>query len=688
VLGFLSAIDIAFAMNAVMQGVFCAIWLVGSWVFGDVRRAALHWSAFAGFSTLSFLAVIMALHQQVSLPAEHLRALGNLFGLAAMLSLHRGVRLFVSAPLPNGAHALAFIIVLVVSWLGLTPEHAALRVSVNAIVLAAIALSIAADLYRYGRDVVRQRHTWLLALPLVAAAVGFASWGVRALWLAQSLAPAMISDNSVSLVSAIAFMVIALTFHATLFGLVFGRIILDLRYRSHHDGLTGLLNRRAMEEVLLAQMQRSRRTGEPFTLLMLDLDHFKAVNDCHGHAAGDRALKHTAAALKAELRELDAVSRFGGEEFLVLMPGATVDTAFPVAERLRTALISHPPSIDGATVLLSASIGIAQWREPAEELSRLLMRADAALYQAKLRGRDCVAVDSLDNESIAHLDRASLPRAEQPTFDGGLVAALRDKPRDAFGLLSWRVNTAAIVALVSMSGVAWGATIYQAGSMDDMAMGLGQIGYRIDGAMGVVEFLSMWSTMMAAMMLPTIVPMVLSHHAAALRRRESPLSTPAFVVGYMLVWSAIGVAVWTAYWAVERWGADAGHSEWPVILAGAVLVFAGAYQFTPWKQRWAGICRSPQTFVLIHSSSHGMRHPLWTGLMHGAYCLGCCCAAMLVLVVVGLTNIPAMAMLFVLFFLEKNWKHGRAVATAAGIGMIVLGVTVLAYPPVLAAISN
>ena len=193
---------------------------------------------------------------------------------------------------------------------------------------------------------------------------------------------------------------------------------------------------------------------------------------------------------------------------------------------------------------------------------------------------------------------------------------------------------------------------------------------------------------MAAMMLPTIVPMVLSHHAAALRRRKSPLSTPAFVVGYMLVWSAIGVAVWTAYWAVERWGGDAGHSKWPVILAGAVLVFAGAYQFTPWKQRWAGICRRPQTFVLIHGSSRGMRHPLWTGLMHGAYCLGCCCAAMLVLVVVGVTNIPAMAMLFVLFFLEKNWKHGRAVANAAGIGMIVLGVTVLAYPPVLAAISN
>jgi diguanylate cyclase (GGDEF)-like protein len=399
----LSTTDIAFAMNALMQGVFCGIWLLGSWVIGDVRRAALHWSAFAGLSTLSFLALIVAMHQQVPLPAEYLRALANLLGLAAMLALHRGVRLFIDAPLPTGAHALVVVIVLVVSWLGLTPAHAALRVSVNAAVLALITLSITVDLYRYGRDVARRRHSWLLVVPLVAAAAGFSLRGVRALWRAQSVTPEMITDSTVNLVSAIVYMVIALTFHATLIGLVFGRLLADLRHRSRHDGLTGLLNRRAMEEMLLAQVQRSRRTGEPFAVLMLDLDHFKSINDRHGHAAGDRALKHTAAVLKAELREVDAVGRFGGEEFLVLMPGATVETALPVAERLRSALVTDALRVEGATLLVSASIGIAQWREPAEEPSRLVMRADAALYRAKLRGRDCVVVDAADTESIARL---------------------------------------------------------------------------------------------------------------------------------------------------------------------------------------------------------------------------------------------------------------------------------------------
>ena len=111
----LSATDIAFTMIAVMQVVFCGIWLLGSWVIGDVRRAALHWSAFAGLSTLSFVALVVALHQPVPLPAEYLRALGNVVGVAAMLALHRGIRLFAGAPPLISAYALALVVVLFAS---------------------------------------------------------------------------------------------------------------------------------------------------------------------------------------------------------------------------------------------------------------------------------------------------------------------------------------------------------------------------------------------------------------------------------------------------------------------------------------------------------------------------------------------------------------------------------------------
>jgi predicted metal-binding membrane protein len=264
----------------------------------------------------------------------------------------------------------------------------------------------------------------------------------------------------------------------------------------------------------------------------------------------------------------------------------------------------------------------------------------------------------------------------------------KDMPRDAFGLLSWRVNAVVVGSLIAVSLVAWAGTIAQANSMRDMVMGLGQIGHRAQGSIGAVEFFAMWITMMAAMMLPTIAPIVLSHHAGALRRGENGLSTTAFVTGYMFVWSAIGFVVWVMYQVFAQWGDDAAQSRWLLTLAGAMLVFVGFYQFTPWKRRCADWCRRPLTFVFIHDSEAGAGDSLSAGVIHGSYCLGCCWAEMIVLVVVGLTNLGAMAILLVLFLVEKNWKHGRAVANVAGIALMALGAALLAYPPLLAGISN
>ena len=264
----------------------------------------------------------------------------------------------------------------------------------------------------------------------------------------------------------------------------------------------------------------------------------------------------------------------------------------------------------------------------------------------------------------------------------------KDTPRGAFDLLSWRVNTVVVVTLVAVSFVAAISSTEQANSMRGMVMGLGQIGYRDPGNMGAVAFLAMWLTMMAAMMLPTIAPMVLAHHAVAHRRLEGALSTLAFVAGYLLVWSAIGLVVFAAYSVYSQWGDEAARSHWLLTLAGETLVFAGAYQFIRWKRVCAEMCRSPLAFVYIYDSRRGMRNALRAGSIYGAYCLGCCWAAMTVLVVVGLMSLVWMTILSVLFFLEKNWKHGGAVAKIAGIGLMVLGVAVLAYPPLLTGISN
>jgi diguanylate cyclase (GGDEF)-like protein len=384
----MSATDVAFVMIAVMQAVLAVAWLLGSWLVGDTRHAAVHWAAYAGLSTISFVLLTMALH--AGQEAELLRAGGNLCGVLAFIALQRGVWLFAGRRPRWRGHALALAVALVAAWVGLSPEGGSIRVGITSGVFAALSIGIARDLFLLARGGLRFRWPWLLSVPLAAAAAGFAFRGLRALLQPGSVAAEMTTDSALNVGSALSYVVIALAFHATLITLVVGRLLAELQHRARHDGLTGLLNRRAMEEAMDAQMQRSQRNGESFSVLMLDLDHFKAINDRFGHAVGDRALKHAGALLKAGVREVDSVARFGGEEFVALMPGAGIEAARAVAERLREDLVTHPLASDAANVSLSASIGLAQWDDPGEDASHLLARADAALYCAKLQGRNRV----------------------------------------------------------------------------------------------------------------------------------------------------------------------------------------------------------------------------------------------------------------------------------------------------------
>jgi diguanylate cyclase (GGDEF)-like protein len=200
--------------------------------------------------------------------------------------------------------------------------------------------------------------------------------------------------------SALGYVVLVLSLHAMLMALVGARLGRALVRLSRHDGLTGLLNRRAMLEVLDAQLARSLRNGEPFCVLMIDVDHFKAVNDRAGHAAGDMALKHLSALLRSHMREVDRVARFGGEEFVVLLPGVDAGTALPLAERLRELVASAPLTHGAESFALSISIGLAQWAGAQEAPARLLVRADAALYEAKQHGRDRVASARIDEQWV------------------------------------------------------------------------------------------------------------------------------------------------------------------------------------------------------------------------------------------------------------------------------------------------
>jgi len=163
----------------------------------------------------------------------------------------------------------------------------------------------------------------------------------------------------------------------------------ELARRATLDPLTGLLNRRAFMEHCQQSQQRFARYGQPYSLLMLDLDHFKALNDRLGHAAGDHVLKTVGWHLQQQLRDGDIVARWGGEEFCILLPQETEAGALQLANRLCRTLATLALDWHEQPLQITASIGIATRQTAGESTSGLIERADAAMYQAKRAGRNC-----------------------------------------------------------------------------------------------------------------------------------------------------------------------------------------------------------------------------------------------------------------------------------------------------------
>lgn len=157
------------------------------------------------------------------------------------------------------------------------------------------------------------------------------------------------------------------------------------------DSLTGLANRRHFTDSAASLVQYSQQQLQELAVLVLDLDHFKSVNDRYGHEAGDQVLSFVSQIFKRCLRDGDLAARLGGEEFSILLPGANQTQALAVGERIRRSIAGCPvPLSDGSFLTVSISIGVSMWRTDESEIQAAFKRADIALYQAKMQGRNRV----------------------------------------------------------------------------------------------------------------------------------------------------------------------------------------------------------------------------------------------------------------------------------------------------------
>lgn len=308
--------------------------------------------------------------------------LANELLVLGTVTYYMGTRAFMNQPTTWRVWRWALVgTTLVFIWLTYWMPHYALRVAFFTVAMGAVYAAQLRFMLRHGEqtfpvrlvEVVLGLHMGVLIMRLVSILTGNAGANLMEPSLFQTV-----------YIGAYVLTVLMLSIGAVL--MATDRLRTELEHLATHDSLTNTLNRRALLQRCDEELERAQRYGHGPSIMMLDLDNFKAVNDTHGHQHGDAVLVHFADCTRQVLRRADRLGRYGGEEFVVLLPGADADAASNVAQRIHAALATGHP-LD-----CQVSIGMTSWRGPAETLDAMLSRADAALYRAKHDGRNRTSV--------------------------------------------------------------------------------------------------------------------------------------------------------------------------------------------------------------------------------------------------------------------------------------------------------
>jgi len=307
--------------------------------------------------------------------------LANLTLLLAFMALNVGTRKFAGTPPKYNRVLLAlFVLTFVVLFVWFTYVQPDIRMRVGTMVLFTL-IVVLDQLFLVLRALPRTmgRHIWVssLAIMIVSRLVR-----LGALLIGFS-PPTGVFDTSASQLVYVAIPALTIPLGTiSLILLASEKLRHALEFISRHDGLTKCLNKNAAMEELEREIAHTRRHGNKLAIMLFDLDNFKDINDTHGHLEGDRILVEFARKVKASLRASDQLTRFGGDEFMAILPDADLEQARLVANRFQEAGRESQP------VAWSVSIGISAWQDPDDTLDALLTRADKALYKSKALGRD------------------------------------------------------------------------------------------------------------------------------------------------------------------------------------------------------------------------------------------------------------------------------------------------------------
>ena len=407
--GAFGAAEVALLMVALQYAALTPVWAVAAVVLPTDRRAVGAWALYSGGSAVALLLIVMGMHSADA----PVRALGNMLVIAATLALQRGVWAFTGVRAWNKAQALMLAVAVLLSgWAALDPARIPLRIATVAAIWAGLYAWTAADVWRHTHRTVALGWSLLYAAPMALTALMLVLRSLRAAFSPDTVSAEVEQSTLLNVGSSLVGLVAALLLQMVLVSLVVSRLLGRLERLSRHDALTGLLNRHAIDELLAHEEQRARRLSSHVSghvsghgsghvsgriaVLMIDIDHFKRINDSEGHAVGDRALQHLSAVMRTQLREVDHLARWGGEEFLALLPATSGADAMVMAERLCERVRHLPLVNDDHRLALTASIGVAEWLGAQDTIAAMVGRADAALYEAKREGRDRVRRSTVD----------------------------------------------------------------------------------------------------------------------------------------------------------------------------------------------------------------------------------------------------------------------------------------------------